>query len=52
MSSDKYLNYFSNKYQKIDMDYIKNYFLNSDFHDGSKLYILTNDDFECQNIDF
>ena len=53
LSSDEYLSYFSNKYQVVDIDYIKNYFLNSDFHDGSKLYIsLTNDNFETQGMDF
>ena len=53
LSSDEYLKYFSIKYQKIDIDYIKNYFINSNFHDGSKLYIsLTNDDFQTQGLDF
>ena len=26
LSSDEYLKYFTNKYQKIDLDYIKKYF--------------------------
>ena len=53
LSSDEYLKYFTNKYQNIDLDYIEKYFLNSCFHDGSKLYIsLTNDEFETLGLDF
>lgn len=53
LSSDEYLKYFTNKYQKIDLDYIEKYFLNSYFHDGSKLYIsLTNDEFKTLGLDF
>ncbi len=53
LSSDEYLKYFTNKYQKIDFDYIKKYFLNSNFHDESKLYIsLTNDEFKTLGLDF
>ena len=52
-NTQKYLNYFINKYQKIDLEYIKNYFLNSKFHDESKLYIsLTNDDFNIASLSF
>ena len=41
------------KYKNVDLDYIKNYFLNSDFHDESKLYIsLTKDDFKISNLNF
>ena len=39
ISPKKYLNYFIKKYQKIDLEYIKDYFLNCNFHDKSKLYI-------------
>jgi CMP-N-acetylneuraminate monooxygenase len=53
LSSKKYLNYFLKKYQKIDLEYIKDYFLNCNFHDKSKLYIsLTNDNFEVKETNF
>jgi len=53
LSTKKYLYYFINKYQKIDLKYVKEYFLNSNFHDESKLYIsLTNDDFKVSNLNF
>ncbi len=53
LDKNKYLSYFINKYQEIDYDFIKEYFLNSNFHDNSKLYIsLTNDNFETININF
>ena len=53
LSSKTYLNYYLKKYQDIDLEYIENYFLNCNFHDGSKLYIsLTNDDFEVKNLNF
>ncbi len=52
-SSEKYLSYYMKKYKNVDLDYIKNYFLNSDFHDESKLYIsLTKDDFKISNLNF
>ena len=53
ISPKKYLNYFIKKYQKIDLEYIKDYFSNCNFHDKSKLYIsLTNDNFEVNNTNF
>ena len=53
LNADQYLKYFIKKYQKVDFDYIENYFLNSGFHDNSKLYIsLTNDNFETEDINF
>ena len=53
LNSKTYLNYYLKKYQDIDLEYIENYFLNCNFHDGSKLYIsLTNDDFEVKNLNF
>ncbi len=53
LNTNKYLSYFIKKYQEIDYDYIKEYFLNSKFHDDSKLYIsLTNDNFETINNNF
>ncbi len=53
LKADEYLKYFSEKYQKVDLNYIKDYFLNSGFHDNSKLYIsLTKDNFETEDINF
>ena len=51
ISENDYLKYFKEKYKKIDLNYIKNYFENSKFHDNSILFIsLTDDNFE--NNDF
>ena len=53
LDAQRYLKYFLNKYQKIDLEYIKNYFLDSKFYDESNLYIsLTNDNFEVTNLNF
>ena len=53
LNAEKYLKYFIKKYQKVDFNYIKDYFLNSGFHDDSKLYIsLTNENFETEDINF
>jgi len=53
LSPEKYLNYFVKKYKNVDLDYIKNYFINSNFHDESKLYIsLTKDDFKISSLNF
>ena len=53
LSFKDYLNYYKKKYNKIDLDYIKNYFLDSNFYDESKLYIsLTKDDFKISNLNF
>ena len=53
LNAEKYLKYFIKKYQKVDFDFIKDYFLNSGFHDDSKLYVsLTNDNFETGDINF
>ncbi len=52
-NTKKYLNYFINKYQKIDLSYIQNYFVNCNFHDNSKLYIsLTDDHFKIIDLSF
>ena len=49
----EYLNYYKKEYKKIDENYIKNYFVNSDFKDNLKLYIsLTNDNFKLQNKNY
>ena len=48
-----YLKYFKEKYKKIDLNYIKNYFENSKFNDNSILFIsLTNDNFENSEMNF
>ena len=53
ISEENYLKYFKEKYQKIDMNYIKNYFENSNFKDNSILFIsLTDDNFENSEINF
>ena len=53
LDANKYLNYFIKRYQKIDLHYIKDYFVNSGFRDDSNLYIsLTEDNFEKQIINF
>ena len=53
LDANEYLNYFIKKYQKIDLHYIKDYFLNSSFCNDSNLYIsLTEDNFEKQIINF
>ena len=53
LDANEYLNYFIKKYQKIDLDYIKDYFINSGFHNDSNLYIsLTEDNFETQIVNF
>ena len=53
LSFKNYLNYYKKKYNNIDLDYIKNYFLDSNFYDESKLYIsLTKDDFKISNLNF
>jgi len=53
LNEKKYLNYFIKKYDKIDLNYIKNYFINSKFHDDTKLYIsLTNNNFKLSYLNF
>ena len=53
LNEKKYLNYFIKKYDKIDLNYIKNYFINSKFHDDTKLYIsLTNNNFKLNYLNF
>ena len=53
ISENDYLKYFKEKYKKIDLNYIKNYFENSKFHDDSILFIsLTGDNFENNNCYF
>ena len=53
ISENDYLEYFKEKYKKIDLNYIKNYFDNCKFHDNSTLFIsLTDDNFENDNFYF
>ena len=53
IGEENYLKYFKEKYQKIDLDYIKNYFKKSRFNDNSTLFIsLTDDNFENSKINF
>ena len=53
INENDYLEYFKEKYKKIDLNYIKNYFENSKFHDDSILFIsLTGDNFENNNCYF
>ena len=53
ISENDYLEYFKEKYKKIDLNYIKNYFDNCKFHDNSTLFIsLTDDNFENNNFYF
>ena len=44
LKKEDYLNYFKSQYNKIDLAYIKEYFLNSKFKDNLHLYILLSDD--------
>ena len=53
LDANQYLNYFIKRYQKIDLHYIKDYFVNSNFRNDSNLYIsLTEDNFEKQIMNF
>jgi CMP-N-acetylneuraminate monooxygenase len=53
INENDYLEYFKEKYKKIDLNYIKNYFENSKFHDDSILFIsLTDDNFENNDCYF
>ncbi len=46
LDENSYVDYFKQKYRKIDKDFIQKYFINSKFNDGSKLFInLTDDQF-------
>jgi len=53
ITDESYLKYFKEKYQKIDLIYIKNYFEKSKFNDNSILFIsLTDDNFKKSEINF
>jgi len=48
-----YLKYYKLRYDKIDLSYIKEYFLNSNFHDNSNLFIsVTDENFVYSYLDF
>ncbi|MDC0481020.1 MBL fold metallo-hydrolase [Candidatus Pelagibacter sp.] len=50
---EKYLEYFKKEYKKIDEDYIKEYFLKSNFKDNLLLFIcLTDDNFKLLNKNY
>ena len=51
LNENNYLNYFKKRYEKVDINFIKNYFINSKFNDGSKLFINLMDD-NFQNSKF
>ncbi len=47
LNENNYVKYFKKRYEKVDINFIKNYFVNSKFNDGSKLFInLMDDDFQ------
>ena len=53
LNEDRYLQNYKILYNKIDTEFIRNYFINSNFHDGTKLYInLTDDKFENEKYSF
>lgn len=53
LSPEKYLQYYKEKYNKIDENYIKDYFTKSKFQDNLLLYIcLTDDNFKLKNINY
>ena len=53
LNEKDYLKYFINKYKIIDHKYIEEYFKNSNFHDGSTLYIsLSNSNFTKNELNF
>ncbi len=50
---EKYLEYYKKEYKKIDQNYIKEYFLKSNFKDNLLLYIcLTDDNFKPLNKNY
>lgn len=53
LKPEKYLEYFKKEYKKIDLNYIKEYFLESKFNDNLLLYIcLTDDNFKLLDKNF
>ena len=50
---EKYVRYFKKEFDEIDEDYIKEYFLKSNFKDNLLLYIcLTDDNFKFLNLNY
>jgi len=53
LNPEMYLEYYKKEYQKIDTNYIKEYFLKSKFKDNLLLYIcLTDDNFKLLNENY
>ncbi len=53
LSPEKYLSYYKKEFNKIDQNYIKKYFLESNFKDNLLLYVcLTDDDFRLGNTNY
>ena len=53
LDNKEYLSYYKKEYEKIDEEYIENYFLNSGFNDNLILHILlTNDEFKLLNMNY
>jgi CMP-N-acetylneuraminate monooxygenase len=53
LKPEKYLEYYKNEFNKIDENYISEYFLKSNFKDDLLLYVcLTNDDFKLSNKNY
>ena len=53
ISSNKYLKYYKKNYHEVDIEYIEQYFINSNFRDNLLLIVsLVNDDFSKSTLDF
>ena len=53
LSPEKYLSYYKKEFNKIDQNYIKKYFLESNFKDNLLLYVcLTDDDFSLGGTNY
>ena len=53
INPEKYLKYYKDEYDKIDYQYIKQYFVNSGFKENLHLYILlTDDNFNQSSVGF
>ena len=53
LTPEKYLDYYKKNFEKIDENFMKEYFINSNFKDNLLLYIcLTNDNFKSLNQNY
>ena len=53
LPAENYLTFFKNSYQKIDHNYLKEYFFKSNFHDNLSLFVsLVDSNFENSELDF